>query len=485
MKFNSLGKNALLNGIKECCAIIFPFISFAYCSNILGTEVVGKYSFSQSIVAYFVLLATLGIPNYAIREGAPIRDNPNKLNKFVNEVFTINLITTVAAYIILIFLTLSVKKFMDYKYIIAIISIQIVLTTLGADWINSIFEDYFYLAIRYIIIQILSIICMLVFVRNPDDIYIYTFISMMSNAGGNILNWFYLKKHGISPRPTHSVNIRTHIVPIFILFCSNFAAIIYLNSDITMLGFFCTDNDVGLYSISSKIYSMVKSVINAVIMVTVPRFSRYIAQNDLEKYRNELSYSANAIILLIAPIIIGMFMEADKILSIFVDNGILAGKTVIQILSFALFFAVGACFFSYSILIPNHAEKYFLRSTIAAAFINIVLNFIFIPLFGMIGAAITTLIAEIIVFIMALLHSLEFTCIKINKKSLFSVILSSAAVLEICLCVDSLFDNKILALIISITFSFIGYFSLLIIFKNPIIIELLKNIISKIKNNNF
>ena len=69
LKIRSLGTNALLNGIKNVMALCFPLISFPYVSRILKVENLGKYTFSQSFVSYFVLLAGLGISTYAVREG--------------------------------------------------------------------------------------------------------------------------------------------------------------------------------------------------------------------------------------------------------------------------------------------------------------------------------------------------------------------------------------------------------------------------------
>lgn len=207
MKKNTLGKNAILNGIKTVCSILFPFISFSYCSRVLGADALGAYSFSQSIIAYLLLVAALGIPNYAIREGAFVRKRKEKLNEFVAQIFTINCIMTVITYGILIILLISWPKLVSYKKIVVIQSVQIVLTTLGADWINSIFEDYLYLAVRYIVIQIISIVALFLFVKSPADIYVYTFISMMSNAGGNILNWRYIKKNGVKLRLTTRINL--------------------------------------------------------------------------------------------------------------------------------------------------------------------------------------------------------------------------------------------------------------------------------------
>ena len=235
MTEKSLGKNALLNGIKTACSILFPFISFAYCSRVLGKANLGKYSFGQSIIAYLLLVAALGIPNYAIREGAGIRDDKRKLDEFIDQVFTINCIMTIVSYAVLV-IVLTIPKFQNYKYVLIIQSIQIILTTLGTDWINTIFEDYFYLAVRYIVIQIISLFALILFVRKPSDLYVYTFISTLSNSGGNILNWHYLRKHDIRPRLTKNIQYK-HIKPILILFGNSIASVIYLNSDITMLGF--------------------------------------------------------------------------------------------------------------------------------------------------------------------------------------------------------------------------------------------------------
>lgn len=218
MNKNSMGKNAVLNGVKTACSILFPFISFSYCSRVLGSDGIGAYSFCQSIVAYLLLVAALGIPNYAIREGAFVRRDKKQLNNFIAQVFTINCIMTLVAYFILFLLILLWPKLSGYQYILLIQSIQIMLTTLGADWINSIFEDYLYLAVRYIVIQLIAIVALIIFVKSPTDIYIYTFISMMSNAGGNILNWSFLKKKGIHLKLTFHINIKKHFMPIFILF---------------------------------------------------------------------------------------------------------------------------------------------------------------------------------------------------------------------------------------------------------------------------
>lgn len=474
-KKKSLTINAILNAVKQGCSVLFPFVSFVYCSRVLGTDGIGIYSFGQSIVAYFLLVAVLGIPNYAIREGSRIRDNRKGLVQFINQVFSINCIMTVVSYVLLFICLFYVNKLGSYRIVILIQSIQIILTTLGADWINSIFEDYGYLAVRYIIIQIISIVCLVIFVKDQNDIYLYTLITMLSNAGGNILNWFYLRReYNLKVSFTLKMHWNKHIKAIAILFVNSIAVIIYMNSDITMLGFFTTDKSVGIYTVSSKIYSMIKTLINAIIMVTIPRFSYYIANDKKEEYKNSLFEIFNILFIIIYPCLLGMFLEAKKILYLVAGTGYLEGENVVRILSIALIFAVYACFFSYSVLIPNRLEKYFLIATIIAAIVNIILNFYFIPLWDMNGAAITTLIAEILVCLISAYYAHKNAQVDFVSKDLISVLISGIGIVLICSIIDNLIDNYIIALICDIFASVIVYAGLLFVFQNNIIRKLVK-----------
>lgn len=101
MKKKSLGLNAFLNGFKSILNLIFPLISFPYISRVLSVSGIGIYNFSNTYVNYFILIAGLGVATYAVREGAQYRNEKAKIEKFASQVFSINLIATVIAYILL------------------------------------------------------------------------------------------------------------------------------------------------------------------------------------------------------------------------------------------------------------------------------------------------------------------------------------------------------------------------------------------------
>lgn len=98
-----LAKNAILNTISTALVILFPLITYPYVSRVLGVEKLGIYNFSYSFLSYFLLIAALGISTYGIREGIRYREDGLQFKRFVSEVFSINIISTAVAYILLFF----------------------------------------------------------------------------------------------------------------------------------------------------------------------------------------------------------------------------------------------------------------------------------------------------------------------------------------------------------------------------------------------
>ena len=112
-------------------------ITFPYASRILGAGNYGKVSFGLSIISYLSLIAALGIANYSIREGARIRNDIDSLQKFVSQIFTLNLLSTLVGYLILICLLFFWDALDSYVLLILVQSVTVLFTTLGVDWINS------------------------------------------------------------------------------------------------------------------------------------------------------------------------------------------------------------------------------------------------------------------------------------------------------------------------------------------------------------
>lgn len=469
MKQRSLKSNAVLNMIRQSCHMIFPLITYPYLLRILGSSNLGKYSFADSIISIALIFASLGIPTYAIREGSRIRKDREKITIFVSELFSFNLFTMVITYIVLFILISTVGRLQRDLELTYILSVTILANVIGRDWINSIYEDFLYITLRYCVFQAIAVVLVFAIVKKPDDYIKYTAIMLFANAGGYFANIFYSRRY-VPLKITGKLNMQKHLKPLISLFCVTLAVEIYVKSDITILGFFRTDSDVGIYTAVSKIYSIVKTLLNAVITVFIPRLSYCLGVGDHLEYHNLLDKLRKVLCVLIFPAMAGLFCVSRDILWLLGGAEYIEGANALRILCVAIVFAVFGCYYSQGMLIPNRKDKYFLYATTASAIANIVLNFIVVPPFGMEGAAITTLIAEGIVVI--LLKKYSGQVYKKQDKNLFlSVGAGCIGIIFVCETVKFFDLWYVTEIILSIIVSVFIYITALILFKNPIMIE--------------
>jgi O-antigen/teichoic acid export membrane protein len=315
VKKKSLGINAFLNGFRSVLNLLFPLITFPYVSRILQASGTGKYNFANSIVSYFLLIAALGVTNYAVREGAKLRDDRQKISEFASQVFTINMISTLISYVLLFLSLILFKKLQFYTVAILIFGLQIFFTTIGVEWIYTIFEDYAYITIRSIIFKIISMILLFIFVRQRSDYLNYVAITVFSTVGSNILNYFHAKSF-CDIRITFKIDWKQHLKPILVIFATGIATQIYVNSDITILGILKNDYLVGIYSVSSKIYAIVKSLVQAIVVVAVPRLSMLLGKRETRQFRFLLSKVTNSLAMFTFPVTVGLYMLAPQVIDI-------------------------------------------------------------------------------------------------------------------------------------------------------------------------
>ncbi len=393
----SLKINMILNAIKGIMSIVFPLISFPYVSKILGVENIGRYNFSNSIINYVVLFAGLGISTYAIREGARLRNDKEEIRKFSNEMFSINVISTLVAYIGLFVLLIFVPKFHDYTSLLIILSLQVIFKTIGIEWIYSIYEDYAYITIRSIVFQVLSLILLFLLVRTQNDVDKYAAITVVSSVGSNVMNYVHARKY-CKVSLTTKIDWKKHIKPIMVLFAMSLTVTLYVSSDTTMLGLICDDYTVGIYSVSTKIYSIVKTVLSSVLVVSIPRLSALLGENKKNEFNEVSSDIYRTLLTLVLPSITGLIVLRKQVILLLSNSTYIRAESSLLLLSIALLFCLGAWFWGQCILVPMKKENIVFKVTVVSAVVNVILNLVMIPIWKENAAAFTTVLAEAISF---------------------------------------------------------------------------------------
>jgi len=282
----SIKLNALMNTIRTISTMIFPLITFPYTSRILGPDGIGKVSFATSFVSYFILLASIGIPLYGIREIARVRDDKNKLSELTQELFVMHLITSIIISLVFFVLIFINGKLSDEKTLFFIASFSIILTTLGMEWLYQGLEQYSYITIRSIIFSTISTIAIFIFIHNKQDYIISAAIGVFAALGSSVLNFYNARKILFAKR-TEPWNFKRHIKPMAIVYLMNFIISIYIQLDTVMLGFMSSDKNVGYYASGLKINKMFLALVTSLGSVLLPRLSYYIA-NEMKAEFNKI-----------------------------------------------------------------------------------------------------------------------------------------------------------------------------------------------------
>lgn len=479
----SLGLNAFFNSLQSLLNLIFPLITFPYISRVLSVDGVGKYNFANSIISYFLLLAGLGISTYAVREGAKFRDDRKKFSDFASKIFTLNLFSMLMSYGLLFIILIVAQPLHKYVVAILIFSIQIFFTTIGTDWVYTIFEEYGYITIRNVIFKIISIVLLFVFVRNSNDYLNYIMITVFASSGSYALNFIHARKFC-----DIKINIRfdwkLYLIPILVIFASNVAIQLYVSSDVTLLGFLAGNHSVGIYSTAVRIYQIATQVLTAMLVVTVPRLSMLMGQKKFTKYKETLKNLVNTLVLIVFPGITGLFMLSKNVVLLIAGEKYVDSTVPLQILCLAIIGSAMSTIFNQCVLLPAKREKKTLISTIISAIVNIALNFALIPLFLENGPAITTLLSEIIMMMMNFYFSRDIVAYIFKDKEFWYnslvVIVGCLAIILICIICKLFFKVFVVNLILSIMFSILGYAIIVFLLKNTIANSLL-SVVCKIK----
>ena len=471
----SLAANAIMSGVKSILSILFPLITFPYVSRVLQVENLGKYNFANSICSYFVLFAGLGISTYAIREGSKLRENREEISRFASQMYTFNLVSAALSYLALVLVVAAVPKFHPYAVLIAIFSIQILFATIGAEWVFTVFEEFGYITIRGIAFQLAGLILLFLFVKRPEDYYKYALITVFSSVGANGLNLIRIRRY-CDLHLVRDVQWGRHLKPILIIFATSLATMLYVESDITILGLLTDDYHVGIYSVSVKVHKIVKSFLSSALVVSIPRFAHYIGTGETKEYNRLFRSVFHFLVLLVAPSVTGLICLSRDVVLLISDSSYLPAVTSLQILSAALFVCLFGWLYNACVLIPQKREKYVMYATVASALVNILFNLILVPFFQENAAAFTTVLAEAVSMVLCIYYARGLVDLKVNKGMVGSVAVGCAGIVACCAAARYCIDGFVLRTVVSVSASCVVYFVILAALKNEMVWDVLRKV---------
>lgn len=480
MKNNSIKINFIMNALLTISASIFPLITFPYVSRILGPSGTGNVSFATSIVTYFSLFAQLGIPTYGIRATARVRDDKKLLSKTVQEIFIINVVMSIATYIVFFIVLNCVPQMNTDRLLFIIISSTILFNAIGMDWLFKGLEKYTYITFVSILFKFIALILMFIFIHQKSDYVIYGAISIFAASASNICNFLNAHKY-ITLKPIGGYEFKQHLRPIGIFFAMSCATTIYTNLDTVMLGFMKDNVEVGYYNAAVKIKSVLLGIVTSLGTVLLPRASYYIENNEIDEFKRISGKAINFVVLISFPLALYFILFAKEGIYFLSGDAYTNAILPMQILMPTLIFIGLTNIMGIQMLIPLGKEKVVLHSEIAGAIVDLIINVILIPIMASAGAAIGTLVAEIVVWIVqynALRNEVKQAYLKVKYIPIGIALVLSGFIS----CFVKLLNLRPFFTLILSSIVFFGlYFVILTLAKEKLVNEIENNILCKLK----
>lgn len=474
----SVKVNYILNLINTGTQMLFPLITFPYVCRVIEADGIGQINFFQSIISYISLFTCLGIPMYAIREIARDRSDVVQMNRTAMEILLLHSMLTLVGYAIVAILCLTVPQIQVNIPLFLILSLTIFFTAIGCEWFYQGIEDFKYITIRGLIIKTVSVVLLFIFVKSKTDLLYYGCYTVFGVLGGNIFNFFRLRKYIHRENIIFSeLHIKRHIKPVLKVFSFSVVTSIYLQLNTVLLGFLKNALAVGYFAAATKVMQMLLTMSVCLGSVMMPRASHLIAENKEDEFNRLIQKSYDFTLAIALPITIGLIFCAPSLITalcgVKFEHSILPSQIIAPII---LMVAISNVF-GIQVLFPKGKINIVTLSCGIGAVADLILNLCLIPFFSYIGTSIAYLGAEVATTVSMYFIGRKYIPIIYFKKSHLTYALG-CVVMALALYGISLLQLPTLTiLLLQGCCGVLAYFIILCICKD----EMLVQILSKIK----
>jgi len=455
---NNLKKNLIYMFICSIGVQVVNFIIISYVSRVLSVELVGLVNLSQAIILYFNLLTLFGFQTLGAKEVVKSEEK----DEIVYSVISIRLIIAILSIGVIAVISIFMTKGKSFSTILLLYSLTLIPLSFNLDWFFTGIHEMKYNGV-FNIIKITIPLCIIIFFLKDDrSVYIIpvAFLIGLIIAGGYHIYQF--KRKGFSFGKKNRVKKRVLFTIALPFVMSSILSTINGNVDTIMIAALLNEYELGIYSNSYKLIFFLISMVAILFNVTYPSLIKLKGQ-DLKNFFGLLT---GVVTMFAIPISIGGFIFSEDILILLFGKKFIEGSLTLKILMiyFVVLFMRELCAYS---LNAWGKEKKYLKIIGFSAVSNVIINYFAIINIGIEGAAIATLVCEILTFILMALSVRE----KVNLTYLKETLKILPAV---CLLTAILIGFKVahINIVIVIPISILVYFGAL--YKNGYLIALRK-----------
>lgn len=388
---NKVAKNYFYNLSYQILVLIVPLITTPYVSRVLGAKGVGTFSYTNSIVQYFILFGCVGLNLYGQREVAYVEHEKIKRDIVFWELAILRIITVSISLFVYL---LSLASHGAYAFLFLIMSLDVLASMVDISWFFQGIEDFKKIVVRNFIVKITGVVLIFLFVKSSDDLFLYVICQSATLLLGNLSMWVYIPKL-VGKVQVRQLNIKKHIKPTLVLFLPQIATSVYTVLDKTMIGLLTgIEEEVAYYEQGQKIVKIAMTLVTSLGTVMMPRIANLFKQNQLKQVREHLLKSFRFVFFLSFPMMFGLMAISCNLVPWFFGRGYDKVVPNMMVISPILVIIALSNIMGTQYLLPIGRQKEYTFSVVVGCVVNFSMNLLLIPHLLSIGAAIATVIAE-------------------------------------------------------------------------------------------
>lgn len=464
LKRTSLKKNLALSMFYQILKIITPFITAPYVSRVLGVANLGIYSATNSIAMYFTLFGGLGTVTYGTREIARVRHDENQRSQLFWEIEILSVITTTISIVVWAIFTMFNTQYRGYYLVL---TFNLLAVMFDISWFYAGIEKFQYTVGWNSFFKIASVIALFIFVKKPSDLLVYMFIMAFQNFAGNVGMWTGLHKfvHKIDFK---TVTLKKHFHETLVYFIPTIATSVYNVMDKTMIWVITRNaKENGFYENANKVLDMTKTLtFVALNSVMTSRISFLYAQERFDEIKEGIHNSIDYVLFMGIGFLFGLAGVAHVFVPVFFGKHwdktaelliIMAPVVVIIGISNCL----GAQYYT-----PSGRRKESAKYIIIGAITNFILNSFMIPFLQSYGAAIATVIAEVVITFFYVKNDAGYLTWKDIFTRGWKKLIAGSCMFGAIMLVRLLIHQQVISLLLTIIVGVMVYIGILFMLKD-------------------
>jgi O-antigen/teichoic acid export membrane protein len=387
-----LEKNFLWLTAANTAGSLFGALLVIYLARVLEAENFGYISYATALVFYLFNFIDLGLSTYGIREIAKSRGTGD----YVSDIVSFKLVMAAAIFILLVALSIAIVQPPVLKWLMITTGLLLFTSSAATEWAFQGTEKMHMVLVSYGTTSALQLMLSFIFIKGPSDILKVPVIAFLG-ALPVVTAFLYKLKFRLRISRINFKNIGIYLSSAMVIWAVSVFAQAYNGLDIVLLGLFRPPAEVGCFTVARRIIGASTVLMVLLANAVLPRLSCTFG-SDITQFRRATAKFLKISVLLVAAVFLPLVLFVEQIISFTVGNEYLSAAAPLRIMAFALILIMFNLPYSTG-LIAACFEKDVLKQAFASAALSVILNFVLMPEYGMIGASISFVSAELLALI--------------------------------------------------------------------------------------